>query len=79
MVRVLALRELRPRNSGRNGYESSDWLAEALRRCTRRYCSQREQFHLSTYFASISSFTVTLGFAPGGFNFVNSPRQNPKP
>jgi hypothetical protein len=41
-VEVLALREFRPRTAG--GTDRTD--VEALRRCTRRYGSQREQFYL---------------------------------
>ena len=42
VVAVLALRELRPRSSGRNEQPQSIARPKALRRCTRRYCSQRE-------------------------------------
>jgi len=45
MVVVLALREPRLRISRRNELPERIAQRKALRRCTRRYCSQREQFH----------------------------------
>src|ERR1043166_3581912 len=47
VVAVVALRRLHPRSSGRNERRATHASVKPLRRCTRRYSSQREEFHLS--------------------------------
>ena len=52
MVAVVALRQLRPLQSGRNEWLMPPVLNDRLRRWTRRYPSQRDEFHHPETFSS---------------------------
>jgi len=45
LVAVVALRQLSPRQSGLNERRGARALVGSLRRWTRRYSSQRDEFH----------------------------------